>query len=162
MEAAARFLAAEDGPRIAVIDSGGWDTHANEDGVLAGRLRGLDTALDALHRGLGKTWAMTAVLVVTEFGRTVAINGTRGTDHGTATAALLAGGAVAGGRVIADWPGLAVAARHEGRDLKPTLDLRSVCKGLLRECFDISDTALDTRVFPDSAAARPLKDLLKA
>ena len=161
--AAARFLAAEDGPRIAVIDVGGWDTHANQGGAngqLANRLRGLDTGLDTFKRELGPHWRHTSVLVVTEFGRTVAVNGTRGTDHGTGAAAFLAGGAVAGGRVIADWPGLAARDLHEGRDLRATLDLRAVLKGLLGAQFGIDRRALARDIFPDSGSVRPLDDLL--
>src|SRR5688500_15310782 len=117
--AAGKFLAAADGPRIAVIEVGGWDTHANqgaEQGQLANRLRGLDRGLETLRTSLGSAWKDTAVLVVTEFGRTVAVNGTRGTDHGTATCAFLSGGAVSGGRVIADWPGLANGDLYQQRD----------------------------------------------
>jgi uncharacterized protein (DUF1501 family) len=154
--AAGKFLAAADGPRIAVIEVGGWDTHANqgaEQGQLANRLRSLDQGLEALRTSLGAAWEDTAMLVVTEFGRTVAVNGTRGTDHGTATCAFLAGGAVAGGRVVADWPGLATAALYQQRDLKPTMDLRSVFKGVLAEHVGVSERDLETKVFPDSRAA---------
>lgn len=111
--AAARFLRQEGGPQVAVFDTTGWDTHFNEGGAkgqLAARLAGLDAALSALKAGLGPVWGDTAVLLATEFGRTVAENGTRGTDHGTATAAYLIGGAVNGGRVVADWPGLSPGA----------------------------------------------------
>ena len=107
-------------------------------------------------------WGDTAVLAVTEFGRTAAINGTRGTDHGTATAAFLIGGAVAGGRVLADWPGLAPRALYQGRDLAPTLDLRAVLKGVLAEHLGVSTRALDEEVFPDSARLRPLAGLMRA
>src|SRR5439155_11465831 len=113
VRAAAGFLRQEAGPRVAMFDTTGWDTHANEgaaQGQLAGRLSALDSGLATLKQELGPVWSDTAVLLVTEFGRTAAINGTRGTDHGTATAALLVGGAVAGGRVIADWPGLSARA----------------------------------------------------
>lgn len=161
--AAARFLAADDGPRIAVIDVGGWDTHANQgaaQGQLANRLRALDTGLETLRTELGAHWQDTSVLIVTEFGRTAAVNGTRGTDHGTAGAAFLAGGAIKGGRVVADWPGLAARDLHEGRDLRATLDLRAVCKTLLAEQFGISDRALENEVFPNSASARRLDALL--
>lgn len=161
--AAARFLAAADGPRVAVIDVGGWDTHANQggaQGALALRLRALDNGIDALKTGLGAAWPTTSVLVVTEFGRTVAVNGTRGTDHGTAGCAFLAGGAVNGGRVIADWPGLAARDLHEGRDLRATLDLRAVAKGVLAQQFGMPAGALERTVFPDSAAAPPIEDLI--
>ncbi len=164
MHAAGGFLRQPDGPKVAVFDTTGWDTHANEggaEGQLAGRLGALDKGLATLRQELGPAWSDTAVLLVTEFGRTAAINGTRGTDHGTATVAFLMGGAVAGGRVIADWPGLSTAALYQGRDLAATLDLRSVLKGLLTEHLSVPAGALDT-VFPDSAAAKPLRGLLRA
>ncbi len=164
VHAAGGFLRQPDGPKVAVFDTTGWDTHANEggaEGQLAGRLGALDKALATLRQELGTAWSDTAVLLVTEFGRTAAINGTRGTDHGTATVAFLVGGAVAGGRVIADWPGLSTGALYQGRDLAATLDLRSVLKGLLTEHLSVPAGALDT-VFPDSAAAKPLRGLLRA
>jgi len=164
VHAAAGFLRQEDGPQVAVFDTTGWDTHANEggaEGQLAGRLAALDKGLATLREQLGPVWKDTAVLLVTEFGRTAAINGTRGTDHGTATMAFLAGGAVAGGRVIADWPGLSSRALYQGRDLMPTLDLRCVLKGVLEEHLEIPARALETRVFPQSERARNLKGLIK-
>jgi uncharacterized protein (DUF1501 family) len=157
--AAAKFLASPDGPRIAVLDAGGWDTHANQgaaQGPLALRLRGLDAGLQMLKVELGAHWRETAVLVVTEFGRTVAVNGTRGTDHGTAGCAFMAGGAVAGGRVIADWPGVASRDLHEGRDLRATTDLRSLFKAVLHERFGVSEAALARSVFPGSDRVEPL------
>lgn len=163
--AAGKFLAAADGPRVAVIEAGGWDTHANqgaERGQLANRLRGLDQGLESLRTALGPAWKDTAMLVVTEFGRTVAVNGTRGTDHGTATCAFLVGGAVAGGRVIADWPGLASSALYQGRDLQPTLDLRSVCKGVLGAHLGVAGRDLEERVFPDSRSAKAIDGLIRA
>jgi uncharacterized protein (DUF1501 family) len=163
--AAAGFLKRDDGPRVAMFDTSGWDTHANEGGAtgqLALRLRGLDTALLALKESLGPVWRKTVVLVATEFGRTAAINGTRGTDHGTGAAAFLLGGAVSGGRVITDWPGLARANLLENRDLKPTRDLRTVMKGVLRDHLGVPGGALDSKVFPDSAGVRPLDDLIRA
>jgi uncharacterized protein (DUF1501 family) len=163
--AAAGFLKRDDGPRVAMFDTTGWDTHANEGGAqgqLALRLRGLDAALAALKESLGPVWRKTVVLVATEFGRTAAINGTRGTDHGTGAAAFLLGGAVAGGRVIADWPGLARANLLENRDLKPTRDLRAAMKGVLRDHLAVPGGALDTKVFPDSAGVRPMDGLIRA
>jgi uncharacterized protein (DUF1501 family) len=165
VKAAARFLRQENGPQVAVFDTTGWDTHFNEGGAkgqLAARLAALDTALGALKVGLGPVWSDTAVLLATEFGRTVAENGTRGTDHGTATAAYLLGGAVAGGRVVADWPGLSPRHLYQDRDLAPTLDLRSVMKGLLAEHLGVSARALESSVFPESRAARPLSGLVRA
>lgn len=164
MHAAAEFLRREDGPKVAVFDTTGWDTHANEgsaQGQLAGRLATLDAGLRTLKEQLGPVWGATAVLLATEFGRTAAINGTRGTDHGTGAAAFLVGGAVRGGRVIADWPGLAGRALYQGRDLMPTLDLRSVLKGVLEEHLLIPARALGTTVFPDSGAAKMLSGLVR-
>lgn len=164
MDAAARFLTAPDGPRIAVVEAGGWDTHANQGavtGLLANRLRGLDEGLAALRAGLGDAWSDTVVAVVTEFGRTARVNGTRGTDHGTAAAALLLGGAVNGGRVVADWPGLREAELFEGRDLRPTLDLRSLWKGVLRDHLGLDEAYVERVVFPASASARPIDELIR-
>ena len=165
VRAAAGFLRQEDGPQVAVFDTTGWDTHANEgaaEGQLAGRLAALDKGLATLKEQLGPVWKDTAVLLVTEFGRTAAINGTRGTDHGTATMAFLLGGAVAGGRVIADWPGLSSRALYQGRDLMPTLDLRCVLKGVMAEHLQIPARALEATVFADSARARAQRGLIRS
>jgi len=160
---AAKFLAQPDGPRIGALAFDGWDTHQDEgalNGRLAALLGALDGALAAIETNMGPAWRDTAVVVVTEFGRTARINGTEGTDHGTATVALLAGGALKGGRVIADWPGLKPAQLQDGRDLKPTTDLRAVVKGLLNEHLRVDEKALAAAVFPDSAAVKPMKGLL--
>lgn len=164
MLSAARFLTAPDGPRIAVTELGGWDTHANQGastGALANRFAALDSGIMNLQTGLGDTWKRTVVAVVTEFGRTVHVNGTRGTDHGTATAAVLVGGAVNGGRVIADWPGLAEKNLYAGRDLRPTMDIRSVFKGLLEEHLELPAGVVEREVFPGSNTAGPLTNLTK-
>ncbi len=164
IHAAAEFLRREDGPKVAVFDTTGWDTHANEgaaQGQLAGRLAALDAGLRSLKEQLGPVWNDTAVLLATEFGRTAAINGTRGTDHGTGAAAFLLGGAVHGGRVIADWPGLSNRALYQGRDLMPTLDVRSVIKGVLQEHLLVPSRALDGAVFPGSSPARALNGLVR-
>ena len=161
MHSAARFLVAPDGARIAVAEFGGWDTHANQgaaDGQLANRFAALDEGLRRLREGLGNSWSDTVVLAVTEFGRTVRVNGTRGTDHGTGAAALMLGGAVAGGRVVTDWPGL--GALYEDRDLAPTTDLRSLFKSVLIEHLGVPARHIEQDVFPDSARARPLRDLV--
>jgi uncharacterized protein (DUF1501 family) len=159
---AAKFMARPDGPRVGALAFDGWDTHADE-GAVAGRLAALLGALDgaiaAVETGMGPTWSDTIVAVVTEFGRTARINGTEGTDHGTATVALLAGGALKGGRVIADWPGLKTAQLRDQRDLKPTTDLRAVIKGLLRDHLRLPDQRL-AAVFPDSAGAKPMTGLV--
>jgi uncharacterized protein (DUF1501 family) len=162
-EGAAKLMAADDGPRIAALAFDGWDTHANEGGAtgrLAQLLGGLDGAFDALQKGLGERWKETCVVAITEFGRTARINGTSGTDHGTGTVAFLAGGAVKGGRIIADWPGLREDQLHERRDLKPTTDLRAVLKGVLAEQFDISAAILGDAVFPQTAGVKPLLGLI--
>ena len=161
--AAAKFMARPDGPRIGALSFDGWDTHAAE-GAITGRLAdllgALDGAIAAVENGMGAAWKETVVVVITEFGRTARINGTDGTDHGTATVALLAGGALKGGRVIADWPGLSDAALYEKRDLKATTDLRSVLKGLLKDHIRVSDKALVSTVFPESSAAKPTFGLI--
>jgi uncharacterized protein (DUF1501 family) len=162
---ASELMRSDGGPQIAVIEASGWDTHANQGGAkgtLATRLAGLDQGLKSLADGLGPLWPQTAVLVVTEFGRTAAVNGTRGTDHGTAGCAFLVGGAVHGGQVIADWPSLSRTALLDNRDLKPTLDLRSVFKGVLDEHMRVDANTLAKRVFPDSSGARPLQGLIRA
>jgi uncharacterized protein (DUF1501 family) len=164
IHASAEFLRREDGPKVAVFDTTGWDTHANEgaaQGQLAARLAALDAGLRMLKEQLGPVWNDTAVLLATEFGRTAAVNGTRGTDHGTATAAFLLGGAVKGGRVVTDWPGLSTRSLYQGRDLMPTLDLRSVLKGVMQEHLKVPTRALDSTVFPDSEAAKALTGLVR-
>ncbi len=160
---AAKLMAADDGPRIAALAFDGWDTHANEGGPvgrLAMLLSGLDGAIADLEGGLAQHWRETVVVVATEFGRTARINGTAGTDHGTGTIALLAGGAVKGGRVISDWPTLKPASLYEGRDLAPTTDLRAVIKGVLHDHLGLSERALQEIGFPDSAAAKPMTGLI--
>src|SRR3954454_25271385 len=160
---AAKYLAQPNGPRVGAASFVGWDTHINEgaaDGQLAALLGALDEAIAAIEKTMADAWSETVIAVVTEFGRTARINGTDGTDHGTATVALLAGGAVKGGRVISDWPGLKLANLYEARDLKPTTDLRSVIKGVLQGQFGLSDRVLAETVFPDSASARPMKGVV--
>jgi uncharacterized protein (DUF1501 family) len=160
---AAKLMSADDGPRIAALAFDGWDTHANEGGAtgrLAQLLGGLDGALAEFESGLGRRWRDTVIVVATEFGRTARINGTEGTDHGTGTVALLAGGAVKGGRVISDWPGLKPASLYQGRDVAPTTDLRALFKGVLHDHLGISERALAEAVFPDSAPVKAMKGLL--
>jgi uncharacterized protein (DUF1501 family) len=160
---AAKLMAADDGPRIAALAFDGWDTHANEGGPvgrLALLLSGLDGALAEFESGLGAHWRDTVIVVATEFGRTARINGTEGTDHGTGTIALLAGGAVKGGRVIADWPSLKAASLYQNRDLAATTDLRAVLKGVLADHLGVSERALAQSVFPDSAAVKPMRGLI--
>lgn len=158
---ASTFLARADGPRIAMIETGGWDTHSGQAARLGFQLRGLDAMIAALRTGLGPVWAETVVLVATEFGRTVAPNGTGGTDHGTASAAMLLGGAVNGGRVLADWPGLGTAALHEGRDLRPTTGLDALFAGAAAETFAL-DPARVAGMFARASVATPITGLLRA
>lgn len=160
MQAAARFMGEADGPRVAFVEDSGWDTHSAQTPVLARKLAELDAGLRAFHDGAAALWKDTVIAVVTEFGRTVAANGTGGTDHGTGGLALLAGGAVRGGRIAGDWPGLAPSALFEGRDLRTTADLRGLFKGLLREHLHLSDAAIEGQVFPDSREAKPLAGLV--
>ena len=149
--AAAKFMARNDGPRVGALAFDGWDTHAAEgaaNGRLALLLSALDGALASIESGMRDAWKETAVAVITEFGRTARINGTQGTDHGAAAVALLAGGALKGGRVIADWPGLSEGKLYENCDLRPTTDLRAVLKGLLRDHLRVDERALASTVFP--------------
>jgi uncharacterized protein (DUF1501 family) len=157
---AGALLSAPDGPRVAALEVGGWDTHAAQVGRLAGPLARLDGGMGALRDGLGTAWARSVVLVMTEFGRTVRVNGTGGTDHGTGTVALLAGGAVTGGRVAGHWPGLTAGQLFENRDLAPTTDLRAVAKGVLRDHLGLPSSALP-RIFPNSADAAPISGLIR-
>jgi uncharacterized protein (DUF1501 family) len=161
---AAEFAAQPRGPQAVVLEMGGWDSHAAQaaaQGPLANNLALLDAGLATLREGLvgagaGDAWARSVVLVVTEFGREVAINGTSGTDHGTGGVAFVLGGAVRGGRVLADWPGLARHQRHEGRDLRITTDLRAVLKGLLADHLGVAAQRLERDVFPGSEGVKPL------
>jgi uncharacterized protein (DUF1501 family) len=160
---AAKFLAEAEGPRVGALAFDGWDTHVDEGiakGRLANLLGALDGAIAAIQTNMGEAWRETVVVLVTEFGRTAHMNGNDGTDHGTATVALLAGGALKGGRVLADWPGIKEADLHDGRDLKPTTDLRAVFKGLLAEHLRADPQRLESTVFPGSASAQPLRGLL--
>ena len=157
---AAKFLSQPDGPQAAVLSLGGWDTHANqagETGPLVNKLGTLEAALLALREGLSapgaaEAWRRTVVLVVTEFGRTVAINGTQGTDHGTGGAALVLGGAVRGGRVLTDWPGLALAQRNEGRDLRVTTDVRAIFRSVLIDHLGLPAARVGQQILPGTAA----------
>jgi len=158
---AAEFLASPAGPQAAVLEVNGWDSHVNQaspNGPFGNNLRQLDAGLAALREGLlpSGTWARTVVVVATEFGRQVTVNGTKGTDHGTGGASFVLGGAVQGGRVLADWPGLKPKDRFEGRDLRTTTDLRAVLMGVLSDHLQIPSKVLNTEIFPGSASLKPL------
>jgi uncharacterized protein (DUF1501 family) len=157
---AGKLLANQAGPRVAVLELDGWDTHSAQVNRLKTALNRLDEALAALRAGLGDAWPRTAVLAVTEFGRTARINGTNGTDHGTASVAFLAGGAVAGGRVRADWPGLGPGRLFEDRDLMPTADVRAIAKGVLAAHLGLGERGLEA-AFPGSRDAAPMANLLR-
>jgi uncharacterized protein (DUF1501 family) len=159
---AASFLARSDGPRIAMIETGGWDTHSAQNQRLGAQLKALDTMMAAMREGLGEHWARTTVVVATEFGRMAAANGTGGTDHGTASAAMLLGGAVQGGRVLADWPGLAPAALYQSRDLKPTLNLDSLIASAAGETFGLDPAHVGRVLFPQAAVVPMRQTLLRA
>ena len=162
---AAKFLARPEGPRVGALALDGWDTHYNE-GIANGRLSqllgALDGALGSVETNMGPAWRETVVVLVTEFGRTARINGTDGTDHGTGTVALLAGGALKGGRVVADWPGVKRANLFEDRDLRATTDLRAVLKGLLKDHLRVDDRALAADVFPGSDGVEAMAGLIAA
>jgi uncharacterized protein (DUF1501 family) len=158
---AATFLAKPDGARVAVIELGGWDTHSGQAGRLNTQLKQLDATIAALRAGLGPTWADTIVVAATEFGRTAVPNGTGGTDHGTGGVAMLAGGAVKGGRVVADWPGLAPAQLYQGRDLRPTADLRALFAGVAADHFRL-DPALVARSVFAGDAVKPMTGLTRS
>jgi uncharacterized protein (DUF1501 family) len=153
---AARLLAGPDGARVAVIETGGWDTHANQNGRLGFQLRGLDALIAALKAGLGEEWQRTLVLVATEFGRTAAPNGTGGTDHGTGAMAMLLGGAVA------DWPGLGASALYEGRDLKPTLGLDALIASAVAQHYRLDFARTARTLFPNGLGLRPIEALIRA
>jgi uncharacterized protein (DUF1501 family) len=163
-EATGKLLAAPAGPRVAVMEALGWDTHVGqglEKGRMADALTQLGTGIAAMAQAMGPAWKDTVVMAASEFGRTVAMNGTNGSDHGTATAVLIAGGAIRGGRVVARWPGLARDRLYQGRDLMPTTDLRAVMKGLLRDHLRVPDAALAQNVFPGSADVVPMGGLVR-
>jgi uncharacterized protein (DUF1501 family) len=161
MAAAGKFMSRGDGPQIAFVEDTGWDTHAAEVATLQRKLTQLDTGLKNYHEAMGAAWDRTAVVIVTEFGRTAKVNGTGGTDHGTGGVAFLAGGAIAGGRIAGRWPGISSQDLNEGRDLHATTDMRALFKGVLAEHLRVPASALDASVFPDSAAVRPIGGLIR-
>jgi uncharacterized protein (DUF1501 family) len=153
-----KLMAAEGGPQVAAMSLYGFDTHHGQgagEGLLANRLASLDATIDGLRQGLGPSWNDSLVLVVTEFGRTARVNGTRGTDHGTASTALLIGGGVRKGGLIGDWPTLSQTALFENRDTAPTLDMRGLFKGVLADHLAVDRAQLDAVVFPGSAQVKP-------
>lgn len=162
MRIAAQRMSAAEGPRIGFVEDSGWDSHRNQAPLLQRKLAELDQGLAAARAGFGALWPRTVVAVVTEFGRTAAINGTGGTDHGTGGMALLCGGAVRGGRIGGDWPGLAPSQLNQGRDLRATSDLRGLFKGVLVDHLGLAESAVETRVFPGSRTVAPMPGLRTA
>jgi uncharacterized protein (DUF1501 family) len=161
--AAGKLLADPSGPRVAILDTDGWDTHAYQGttaGSLASQFSNLSIGLEQLHNGLGARWTDTVVLVLTEFGRTAAINGTNGTDHGSGSLAMVLGGAVRGGRMVTPWPGIEARHLFDGRDLAPTTDVRALVKGVLRDHLMIAEGQLDDHIFPDSRRATAIPGLI--
>jgi uncharacterized protein (DUF1501 family) len=158
---AASFLAKADGPRIAMIETGGWDTHTAQEGRLARQLKSLDSMIAAIRDGLGPIWAKTTIVVATEFGRTAAANGTGGTDHGTGSTAMILGGDVNGGRVIADWPGLSNSELYEGRDLKPTINLATLIASIISASFKLDPTQVNKVLFAEASKTKTLEGLLR-
>jgi uncharacterized protein (DUF1501 family) len=159
---AAGFLAAPTGPRVAMIETSGWDTHSGQNERLERQLRGLDALIGGLKEGMGSTWSQTVVLVATEFGRTAAANGTGGTDHGTASAAMLLGGAVQGGRIVSDWLGLASSSLFEGRDLQPTLGLDALISNVCAQTFKLDTELAQKIMFPYAVGKNAMSTLLRA
>jgi len=161
---AGKWLSEKDGPRIATLEMGGWDTHAAQgsvDGKISNNFKTLSRGITALKQSLGKAWENTTIVTMTEFGRTVAMNGTNGTDHGTASCMFVMGGAVNGGQILSDWSGLQDTRLYEGRDLMPTTDSRSVLKGIIRDVYGINIRTLDNFIFPNSYNAKPMIRLIK-
>jgi len=158
----ASFLTKPNGPRIAMLETLGWDTHNAQKGRLANQLKNLDAMLAAMRDGLGPAWANTAVLIATEFGRTAAVNGTGGTDHGTASVAMLVGGAVKGGRVLADWPGLASGKLYQARDLRPTSGLDALIAGAAAESLAVDPASVSRSLFAQATSASPMSGLINS
>ncbi|WP_299329077.1 DUF1501 domain-containing protein [Parasphingopyxis sp.] len=162
--AGGRLMAAPDGARIATFEMGGWDTHSQQGafrGRLSANLEVFASAMLGMREGLGDAWSDTVIVAATEFGRTVHINGSAGTDHGTGGVALMFGGAIEGGRVLADWPGLSVTNQYEGRDLAPTTNTNSIFKAVLAEHIGLPIADINQHVFPNSADVRPMRDLVR-
>lgn len=159
-KALAGLMAADHGPSIAAMSVLGFDTHVRQRERIAERLAYVDGLVEGLANGLGPRWKDTVVVAITEFGRTAHVNGNEGTDHGTASAALLAGGAIRPGGIVGDWPTLQQPKLFESRDVAPTMDMRSLLKGVMADHLAIDRGALDTLVFPGSAPAKPAANLI--
>lgn len=165
IQSVGKILSDPKGPRIATLELGGWDTHAQqgtEGGALANNFATLDEAFKGLKKAMGTLWPQTVVLAVTEFGRTVSVNGTGGTDHGTGSVALIAGGAVLGGRVIGQWPGLDKTQQYQNRDLRPTTDMRQITKAVLTQHLGLPAYDVEKHIFPASHEIRAMDGLIRS
>ncbi len=134
--------------RIAAFSLTGWDTHQRQRGSIPASFQRLERMILRLRDQLGPDWSKTTVLTMTEFGRTVAENGTRGTDHGTGSVMLMAGGAIKGGRVMGQWPGLAEADLYARRDLMPTSDVREWAAWAMQGLYGFDRNLLENSIFP--------------
>ena len=160
---AGKMLSQNTGPRIATLELGGWDTHANqgtEGGRMANNLKLFARGIDALKKQLGSHWGQTTVIAITEFGRTARPNGNRGTDHGTAGTTFLFGGALKGGRIYEKWPGLSESDLYQNRDVRPTIDIRGIMKGVIAEHYNLSDQILRSNIYPGSSGVKSIKGLI--
>lgn len=159
--AAADLLSNPTGPRIAVMEMQGWDTHHGQLFRLNKLLGELANGIITLKMGLGPAWSNTAIVVVSEFGRTAAENGSAGTDHGVGGLAMLAGGAVKGGKIGGIWPGLGAASLYEGRDVTPTTDYESIFKSVLTQHLGLKISTIEDQIFPNSRTSSPMENLFK-
>ncbi|MBU6417274.1 MAG: DUF1501 domain-containing protein [Xanthomonadaceae bacterium] len=160
MAAAGGFMGKADGPRVAFVEDDGWDTHANEAAIVTRKIAELDAGLKAFHQSIGAMWGRTVVIVATEFGRTAHVNGTGGTDHGTGGSMFLAGGALRGGHVAGNWPGIGSGELYQNRDVHATTDFRAVFKGVLMAHLGVSESLSESRIFPGSETVEPLGNLV--
>lgn len=159
---AGKKMQSQHGPKVAVIRVPEFDTHANqgtEDGLHSEQLKVVDNVFGALKAGLGPTWASTVVITITEFGRTIAQNGSAGTDHGYGSACLIAGGLIDQAGIVSDWPGLKPNALHDGRDLQATIDMRSVCAACLEISFGLEHDEITEKVFFDTKIKRVYNEI---
>jgi len=147
-KAAGRFLTTKDGPTLAMLEMGGWDTHSSQVTRLKQQFDTLDSGIAALQDSLGKEWENTVIFVSSEFGRTANYNGTAGTDHGTAGTGFLLGGAVKGGRIYGDWPGLKTSALYRERDLMPANNCYSVIGGLMHDHLGFDSKEVRSSILP--------------
>lgn len=152
-QSCAKLMRDKDGPSCAMLEMGGWDTHNNLVGRLDRQFKELDQGLHMLKTDLGKSWKDTVVIVATEFGRTVRMNGTKGSDHGTASNLFFLGGGLKGGEVLGEWPGLSKESLYQNRDLKPTSDSFDWIASLMSQHWGLSGREM-AKVFPDSSLVK--------